>query len=337
MVAEYLHPTARALLVAVQLPLGEVFPQQVLQHSQHGLQRAGQVLHADRDVHVGRSGVGIGLGVALHLIHQAEFLADAREQAGTQPPAQQLADRAQSVGAIIPQRIGPVGVDGLGHRQRLRRPVERAGRLPAHLQRWQFGHPVPGLHGPELLRHVAQDFVEVEPARQAENHVLRHEEFTVVRLQHGAVEGLGDGRAAPRAGLLRLLLQQQFVHQLVHADVPPVPVAVAEDLLGNDGLLLLQFLRVEKRPEQHVGGNPHHALPVLAVNPEGYVEKLGIGLAVHHTSQVLDAAHDVAGAGEILGPLHQHMLQKVRQAGLLGRLEARPGVDVGRADERVEC
>ena len=105
-------------------------------------------------------------------------------------------------------------------------------------------------------------------------------------------------------------------------------VLVHRDLLEHD--LALGVDVVERRPPDHVGHHVERARQVLVEHPRvdrrGLLVGARVELRAHRVEQLVDL-----GRREAVRPAEQHVLEEVREPGLLGQLAARP-----RADEEAQ-
>ena len=105
-------------------------------------------------------------------------------------------------------------------------------------------------------------------------------------------------------------------------------VLVHRDLLEHD--LALGVHVVERGPPDHVGHHVEGARQMLVEHPRvdrrALLVGAGVELGAHAVEQLVDLRR-----GEAVGAAEQHVLEEVRQAGLLGQLAARP-----RADEEAQ-
>jgi hypothetical protein len=132
----------------------------------------------------------------------------------------------------------------------------------------------------------------------------------------------------------RVLAERQPAGDVVDVDLDVVLVVILAHLLEDERALELDV--AEPRPGQELGQDrealPHH------VGGEAHREQrvVAAGLGVQGRAQRLDRGVERQRVGVPLGAAEQHVLDEVRQAAVLGRLEPRADLDERRHRHGVQ-
>ncbi len=190
---------------------------------------------------------------------------------------------------------------------------------------------VPPRDRPEIAVDHRPRRLVVDVARDDEHGVVRAVEVAeeLLRVVDGRSFEVGE-LAVEIMGVVPVL-----VGELRHVEPRPPAIGLVDDvdldLVGDDALLVGEHLLVDDRPRHAVGLEPQHLLERVRGYDLIVIGEVEPGRSVHRPAGIGDRADEGAFRG-VLRPLEQQMLEQMRKAGAVARLdpEADPVIDPDR-------